>query len=90
MRFLNLTIRRIHDMLIIKVENGCEEAPVVQDGQLQTTKKDTAFHGWGLKSVQEAAERYDGSVDTEYADDIFKAVVTLSFEPADLVKLKKS
>lgn len=81
LRFLNLTIRRINDMLIIKAENGCEEAPVVQDGQLQTTKKDTAFHGWGIKSVLAAAQRYDGAVDTDFQNGVFQAVVTLSYHP---------
>jgi hypothetical protein len=50
-------------------------------GNLLTSKKDKAFHGWGLKSVQTAAERYDGAINTEYADGIFRAVVTLSFQP---------
>ena len=81
LRFLNLTIRRIHDMLIIKVENGCEEAPVMQDGQLQTTKGDTVFHGWGIKSVLTAAQRYDGVVDTSFQNGVFQAVVTLSYHP---------
>lgn len=80
-RFLHLTIRRINAMLIIKVENGYGEAPMQKDGNLLTSKTDKAFHGWGLKSIQTAAERYDGTVNTEYKDGIFKSVVTLSFQP---------
>jgi len=81
LRFINLTIRRINAMLIIKVENGYGEAPTQENGNLLTSKMDKAFHGWGLKSVQTAAERYDGAIHTEYADGIFKTVVTLSFQP---------
>lgn len=81
LRFLNLTIRRINAMLIIKVENGYGEAPAQENGKLLTSKMDKAFHGWGLKSVQTAAERYDGAINTEYTDGIFKTVVTLSFQP---------
>lgn len=51
-----------------------------KDGALMTSKTDTAFQGWGLKSVQTAAERYDGTINTEYKDGIFKSVVTLSFQ----------
>ncbi|MDE7362378.1 MAG: GHKL domain-containing protein [Oscillospiraceae bacterium] len=80
LRFINLTIRRINDMLIIKVENGCSVAPTVADGDLQTSKTDKALHGWGLKSVRTAAEHYDGTVETEYSNHTFRAVVTLSFE----------
>ena len=81
LRFLNLTVRRINAMLIIKVENGCSEIPVQEDGKWLTSKTDKAFHGWGLKSVQSAAERYDGTINTEYKDSVFKSVVTLSFQP---------
>ena len=84
LRFINLTIRRINDMLVIKVENGCSAAPIVDGGDLQTSKTDKALHGWGLKSVRTAAEHYDGTIETEYSDHTFCAVVTLSFEAVNV------
>ena len=81
LRLLNLTIRRINAMLIIKVENGYGSTPVQENGKLLTSKKDKAFHGWGLKSVQTAADRYDGTIRTDYKDHVFQSVVTLSFQP---------
>lgn len=80
-RFLNLTIRRINAMLIIKVENGYGNAPKQESGNFITSKADKASHGWGLKSVQTAADRYDGTITTDYKNGIFGAVVTLSFKP---------
>ena len=81
LRFLSLTIRRINAMLVIKVENGYGNAPIREDGKLLTAKKEKAFHGWGLKSVQTAADRYDGTISADYKDGIFRSVVTLSFQP---------
>lgn len=81
LRFLNLTIRRINAMLIIKVENGYSNAPTENSGKLETSKKDKIFHGWGLKSIQTAADYYDGTVTTDYKDGIFQSVVTLFFQP---------
>lgn len=81
LRFLGLTVRRINSMLIIKVENRCDKAPIQEDGKLLTSKTDKMFHGWGLKSVQTAAEHYDGTIHTEYENGVFKSVVTLSFQP---------
>ena len=72
---------RINAMLIIKVENGYGDTPVQENGKLLTSKKDKAFHGWGLKSVQTAADRYDGTIRTDYKDHVFQSVVTLSFQP---------
>ncbi len=79
-RTVTLTIRRIHQMLVIKVENSFAAAPVRENGQLKTTKTGGGLHGWGLKSAQTAAEKYDGMVQTGVSGDIFRAVATLSFQ----------
>lgn len=78
-RFVQLTIRRINQMLVIKVENSFSAAPVRENGLLKTTKAGSGLHGWGLKSAQTAAEKYDGMVQTTYTGNIFRAVATLSY-----------
>lgn len=80
LRFINLTIRRINDMLIIKMENGCSKAPAFADRKPLTRKEDKTLHGWGLKSACTAADRYNGTVETEYDNNTFRTVVTLSFQ----------
>ena len=80
LRFINLTVRRINEMISIKLENGCKAAPIMEEGELKTSKTDTGLHGWGLKSVRTAAERYDGTVETQYGGNRFCTVVTLSYE----------
>lgn len=79
-RFINLTIRRINNMLIIKVENGFNEKPIVSGGELQTSKSDKYLHGWGVKSVLSATEKYDGTIETSCENRIFQAVATLSYQ----------
>lgn len=79
--FIRLTIRRINQMLIIKVENSFQkELKIHKDGSLQSTKEEKGLHGWGLKSAQTAAEKYDGMVQTSFTDSTFMAVATLSYE----------
>ena len=78
-RFIYLTVRRINNILIIKVENSFEEQPVMEDGALQSSKEDKQRHGWGLKSARTAAESYDGSLETSFRDNVFCAVATLFF-----------
>lgn len=78
-RFISLTIRRIHQMLVIKVENSCVDEPRQESGQFKTTKSGQGLHGWGLKSAQTAAEKYDGTIQTTYAGTVFRAVATLSY-----------
>lgn len=77
-RFINLTIRHINQMLIIKIENSFAVPPSNDNGFLATTKENNGLHGWGLKSARTAAEKYDGTVQTSYSGSTFRAVATLS------------
>ncbi len=78
-RFIQLTIRRINQMLVIKVENSFATAPLEKDGVYMTSKNESGLHGWGIKSARAAAEKYDGMVQTSYEGNMFRAVATLSF-----------
>lgn len=78
-RWVRLSIRRIHQTLVIRVENGCAAEPQWENGQPRTTKGPGGLHGWGLKSARSAAERYDGVLQTACEDGVFRAVATLSF-----------
>ena len=89
LRFIRLTIRRIYNMLVIKIENGCEKPPIVNHAEIQSTKQDKRLHGWGLKSVRTAAEHYDGTIETTFENHVFCAVVTLSYD-AFPIKQKSS
>lgn len=79
-RFIKLAIRRINQMLIIKVENRFESELRTENGQLKTTKMEGGIHGWGIRSVRTAAEKYEGTVQTSQDGNVFKVVVTLSFQ----------
>ncbi len=79
-RFINLTIRRINQMLIIKVENSFTTPLINDNGSLKTTKANDGLHGWGLKSAQTAAEKYDGTIQTSCTENMFRAVATLSYQ----------
>ena len=78
--YIKLTIRRINQMLVIKVENRFAVAPTEENGTLKTIKEENGLHGWGLKSAQTTAEKYDGMVQTSYTGNTFCAVATLSFQ----------
>ncbi len=83
-RFVRLVIRRINQMLVIKTENSYTTAPIEKNGALKTSKEENGLHGWGLKSAQTAAEKYDGMIQTSYSNDVFQAVATLSFQSVPL------
>lgn len=78
-RFVYLTVRRINNILVIKVENSFKEQPVTAAGALQSSKEDKQMHGWGLKSARTAAESYGGNLETTFRENVFCAVATLFF-----------
>lgn len=79
-RFVRLIIRRINQMLVIKVENSFAVLPVKEGGTLKTTKEENGLHGWGIKSARAAAMKYDGTVQVSYTGNAFRAVATLSYQ----------
>ncbi len=87
-RMVSLTIRRIHQMVVIRVENTYAQTPEEDNGRLKTTKSG-GLHGWGLKSARTAAEKYDGTVVTSFGGGWFRAVATLSFQPVGRQRAEK-
>lgn len=63
---LSTARRNSYDILI--VSNSCDTPPVSRENTLLTTKENTAFHGYGLKSIRRTLEKYGGDFDWEYDD----------------------
>lgn len=79
-RRLTVTIRRIHQFILIRVVNSTPEAPVIRNGSLVTSKKDRKYHGWGMKNVKAAVENYHGTIEFNYSDDLFTVNIILFYQ----------
>ena len=53
---------------VIVVENSCDTPPVSRGGRLLSTKQDSHFHGFGLKSVEQTLKKYQGDFHWEFDD----------------------
>ena len=76
---IKVTIRKINKFLTIQVVNAIFEPIKIKSGNIMTTKSDGALHGWGMKSVKAAAEKYDGTVKYSYDNQLFVVTVLLFF-----------
>jgi len=56
-RLITIKANRVRDMLFLAIENN--SAPEIAADR-QTTKQDKLLHGFGLKNMEEAAEKYQG------------------------------
>ena len=61
-RLIHLSVDRQKNFLRIRLENTCAETPTMINGLPATSKKDKAFHGYGVKSIVSIVEKYGGSV----------------------------
>ncbi|MDO4943420.1 MAG: GHKL domain-containing protein, partial [Lachnospiraceae bacterium] len=77
---LAVTIRRIHQFILIRVVNSTAEAPVIKNGSLITSKKDRRYHGLGMKNVKAAVENYHGTIEFHYSDDLFTVNIILFYQ----------
>lgn len=50
----------------LTLNNSCSTAPNIKNGKLITTKKKSAPHGYGIKSIKRIADKYNGDVSFDY------------------------
>ena len=80
-RLVHLSVSARKDFVFIQVSNTCEtEIRQAEDNSLLTTKPDSRFHGYGMKSIRYAAEKYGGSVNYRLENGWFELRILLPRE----------
>ena len=75
-RVISLKAAARGDMVVLHVENCFEQALNMVDGMPQTTKKGSG-HGFGLRSIQNIAEKYGGVATVNAESGLFKLTVLM-------------
>jgi two-component system sensor histidine kinase AgrC len=78
-RYINVIMNPYKDYLFIEISNPSIFNPIGEDGKLRTTKKDKENHGFGIKSIKQVVEKYDGMLNYEYQDGQFILNIMLPF-----------
>ena len=76
-RELKIAMTYRKGMLFIAVKNTYPGKVHYENGEIVTTKEDTESHGYGLKNVESAAEKYHGICQLHHNDVYFDAGVAL-------------
>ncbi|MCR5031950.1 MAG: ATP-binding protein, partial [Lachnospiraceae bacterium] len=90
-RLITLSVRNRNKFIIIECENYANDpsgnlknsrSRSLFGGRLlpRTTKPDAVRHGYGLKSITQIAEKYDGAMKCSYEDGWFKVKVLLAYK----------
>ena len=70
-RLIHVTVSRQKNFLILRFENYYDMELKYKQGRLITTKKEKEYHGYGLKSIQYIADKYDGAVSIDTKNNWF-------------------
>lgn len=79
-RLIHVSAFAQKNFLIVRFENYCEEQLVFGEGLPATTKDDSRFHGYGLKSLRYTVHKYGGEVDVSVRDNWFNLKILIPME----------
>lgn len=76
-RVISLSVKRAMDMVAIHIENHYKGVLSFENDLPKTTKADTRYHGFGLKSIKMIAQKYNGFLSFDGTNNIFKLNILL-------------
>ncbi len=82
-RLIHVSVARQKNFLRIRVENCYEGELLFDQGMPATTKEDGRYHGFGLKSIQSTAAKYDGSMTIAAKDGWFELRILIPLAPPE-------
>ncbi len=85
-RVISLMIRKSHGVVLIHVENGYVGEIDFIDGMPQTTKGNKIYHGFGVKSIKNVVDKYDGSFKIRAKNGVFSLNVIFPIAKAKAIE----
>lgn len=75
---IELVISKVKSMTYIAVKNSISQSVLLNNPDLKTDKQNKSEHGFGIKSIRQIVDRYDGSIDFKEENGMFAAEVWLN------------
>lgn len=75
-KFIIINIASDKQYIKVQIENS--SLPIkIKDNTISTTKKNTALHGFGLKSIKQSIKKYNGHLNISYKDGITTLIILM-------------
>ena len=68
--------------MFINIENTFDGKLIKKNGKLETRKFDKEYHGYGLKNIQKIMEKYNGYIEYDNNNRLFKAAAIMYIKAA--------
>lgn len=83
-RIVHVEIKQAQSFVILRVENTVLSNPFASNPELHSTKPNLSVpHGYGLLNIRSIAQKYEGTLRTEFVNGQFISVVSLCDLPFD-------
>ncbi len=79
-KVIELSINKVNGFDILTCLNSCDAKPQATGNELKTTKTDTSFHGFGVKSIKKTVNKYKGKFDWSYNETEKEFTVYIAFK----------
>lgn len=76
-KIISVHISQVGAMNCIMIENYFDGELNYQNGQLVTSKEDTAYHGFGVRSIQMLSKKYKGDMRISHVNQTFSLQIML-------------
>ncbi len=76
-RYISLSANQKQGYLSVQISNAVSEKVRIKNNEISTTKRNKEIHGFGLQSVKEIVEKYDGTISFEQKESVFTVIVML-------------
>lgn len=82
-RLIHLSVSAQKGFALIRVENYCEEELVFKNNLPITSKSDKTMHGYGMKSMRYAAQKYGGTLTASQSNNWFELKILIPIPQED-------
>ncbi len=73
-RKIDIIVHKEDDIIKAVVNNYIEKSVLDENPKLETSKEDKNIHGWGIKSVRNIIEKYNGGVEISDGNNVFSII----------------
>lgn len=75
--FLEITIYKRNNFVFFKISNSVDYNVFEENTELKTTKNESKYHGFGIKSIINIVNQYNGTADFSQSEDLFNCRIKI-------------
>ena len=76
-KYIELMMQNTEEGYVISCENSLSVKPVLKKGKFFTLKEDKSKHGIGVENIKDIVSKYQGEINFDYDDEMFRVRLVL-------------